>query len=429
MEQQHATSLGNFQARTQTRAHARAKRAVLMIDMENFFRSRSKALKRTNSGVYNQNSLHEDLKILKEWIQLKLGVRPMSERAYADFRSRDLHWTVRELMTSGIEPIQVFTVSGKKKAPDLRDKNNTADLRARTNASGQAGEKNPAGLPEEKTDENKNAVDLRIAMDAACAVLGPIPADCVILIAGDSDYVPVLLQLRGLGTEVRVIGLRGNTSGHLAYLASEFKYFDTLEGEIKNRVTENVRLEKQFPPSVTYYKTFLEGFKPRFKLIPQLNWHYITKQIYDEMIQHQPVTPNELREDIQDDPEIGEEFARAVIGQLMNSECLKLEAVPSGTAVSKQRHPWDRKVCLAAGVNGPESMETRTREKILSELKSRLQDVGDTRELDPKVIAEMFFGPSYSQTDLEAARKFIKATKASKKPQSQQPPAAKSSAA
>lgn len=414
MEQQHATSPGSGQPRFQAQKHARAKRAVLMIDMENFFRSRSDALKETNSGSYSQNNLHEDLNILKEWIQLKLGIRPMLERAYADFRSHDLRWTVRNLMTSGIEPIQVFTVSRKKKPTDLRDKNNTADLRTRTNASSRAGEKNAADLPEEKTGENKNAVDLRIAMDAAFAVLGPTPADCVILIAGDSDYVPVLLQLRGLGVEVRVIGLRGYTSSHLEYLASDFKYFDMLEGEIQNRVTENVRLV----PSVPYYKMILEGLKPRFKLVGKEHWDKITRIIFEAMTVGS-VTPNELVEYLQDDPEIGKEFARAVVGQLMNSECLQLEAAPDGVAASKQRHEWDRKVCLAPGMKTPGDMQARTRHRILSELRCRLHILGDPREVDAKVIAEMFFGSSYSQSDLDDTRKLIKTVKASKKPPSQ----------
>ena len=59
---------------------------------------------------------------------------------------------------------------------------------------------------------NKNAVDMRIAMDATTLVSTRSPVDHFILVTGDSDFIPVVVELKRHGPHVAVIGVKGSTS-------------------------------------------------------------------------------------------------------------------------------------------------------------------------------------------------------------------------
>ncbi len=89
MEKQSATSVDEIEARAQAGTHATARRAVLLLDMENFYHSRKDVARETNPGKgYHLEDLNGDLKVLKDWVGLTLGgTRLTIARGYADYRA------------------------------------------------------------------------------------------------------------------------------------------------------------------------------------------------------------------------------------------------------------------------------------------------------------------------------------------------------
>lgn len=136
-----------------------ATRAALMIDVENLFEARKRAFEEKHHATYKMNHLADDLTLLSNWIGANMkGLQLTVRRGYADFRrhrwetdptTRErgrkyyLRGAEEELMKLGIEPVQVYALAAGKDPLTGQSKS------------------------------GKNAVDLRIAMDAALCVLSP----------------------------------------------------------------------------------------------------------------------------------------------------------------------------------------------------------------------------------------------------------------
>lgn len=169
---------------------------ALLIDLENFFLAREDL-----SGRYDHHAFRSDLELLTTFVLQEVDKhRLIVQRAYANFKvfrkdnqadRKDyyLEGIPDHLMNCGIEPVQVFRF--------------------------------PKGT-------NKNAVDMRIAMDATSLVSTRSPVQKFILVTGDSDFIPVILELKRHGPSVTVIGVKGSTSDLFARYCDSFEYFEDL---------------------------------------------------------------------------------------------------------------------------------------------------------------------------------------------------------
>lgn len=373
-----------------------ATRAALMIDVENLFEARKRAFEEKHHATYKMNHLADDLTLLSNWIGANMkGLQLTVRRGYADFRrhrwetdptTRErgrkyyLRGAEEELMKLGIEPVQVYALAAGKDPLTGQSKS------------------------------GKNAVDLRIAMDAALCVLSPAAVETVLLVAGDSDYVPVVLQLRRLGAETVVVGFREATGRYLAAFANRFRFFEELVEEDATKVARAVDQQQRadLPPSVSYYRMVLEGQEPRFVLVPHEHWITITDAIYQSMAAPRAgMKPDDLVDYIRLElgPEGGDAggFVSAVVSQLLDAGCFR--ASENGSALPD----GEREICLAPELDNVETMRMRTRQKIMDILERRLDNLGDFRPLQAKVIAKMFFGTNPSATDMEAAEKLLPA--------------------
>ncbi|HEY1191754.1 MAG TPA: NYN domain-containing protein, partial [Gemmata sp.] len=145
--------------------------AVLLIDFENFYHSRRDYFRDQNIPVGDQPGPADDLaalvRVAERMAELPLAVR----RAYANFNS--LPGAARDLMHRGIEPVQVFCLS---------------------------------------ETSNKNAADMKLAMDAVALADSSAPFEHFVLVTGDSDFIPVILELKRRGHSVSVVAVTGATS-------------------------------------------------------------------------------------------------------------------------------------------------------------------------------------------------------------------------
>jgi hypothetical protein len=74
----------------------------------------------------------------------------------------------------------------------------------------------------------KNGADIRLCLDAIEDVARFAHVGTVIVVGGDSDFMPLAIKLKAAGLTVVGIGARANTNRHWARSCHEFRYYDTL---------------------------------------------------------------------------------------------------------------------------------------------------------------------------------------------------------
>jgi hypothetical protein len=74
----------------------------------------------------------------------------------------------------------------------------------------------------------KNGADIKLCLDAAEDISRFEHIGTVIIIGGDSDYMPVAQKVKAAGRTLVGIGNRKNTNRHWAKSCHEFRYYDTL---------------------------------------------------------------------------------------------------------------------------------------------------------------------------------------------------------
>ena len=76
----------------------------------------------------------------------------------------------------------------------------------------------------------KNAADIRLAVDAVEDMFRLPDLTHVVIVAGDSDYIPLAQRCKRLGRYVVGIGVAGSSSKSLAAACDDFVIYDTLPG-------------------------------------------------------------------------------------------------------------------------------------------------------------------------------------------------------
>ena len=81
--------------------------------------------------------------------------------------------------------------------------------------------------------QNKNAADIRMAVDAMETLIVHPEVSVFILVSGDGDYSPLVQRLREFGKWVVGVGTEANASRKLVAVCSEYKYWGTLVAEVE----------------------------------------------------------------------------------------------------------------------------------------------------------------------------------------------------
>ena len=89
----------------------------------------------------------------------------------------------------------------------------------------------------------KNGADIRLAVDAVEDMFRLPDLTHVVIVAGDSDYVPLAQRCKRLGRYVVGVGVAGSTAKSLAAACDEFESYDSLPG-----VTRTVRQDEGSAP-------------------------------------------------------------------------------------------------------------------------------------------------------------------------------------
>lgn len=184
--------------------------AVLLIDLENFYCSREDYCRNGPPPGYDRARFGSDLDKLLSYARSMTADRATGaelpftvKRAYADFNVAKYpagappHYYLRqlpdELLSQGVEPVQVFRLS---------------------RGGGGRG--------------SKNAADMRMAMDATALLASAGHVEHFVLVTGDADFIPVILELKRHGHTVSVIGVTGATSPKIQRFVDNFELFEDL---------------------------------------------------------------------------------------------------------------------------------------------------------------------------------------------------------
>jgi len=86
----------------------------------------------------------------------------------------------------------------------------------------------------------KNGADIRLAVDAVEDLFRLPELTHVVIVAGDSDYIPLAQRIKRLGRYVIGIGVAGSTARSLAAACDEFVSYDDLPGIARDEAAETV---------------------------------------------------------------------------------------------------------------------------------------------------------------------------------------------
>ena len=74
----------------------------------------------------------------------------------------------------------------------------------------------------------KNGADIRLSLDAVDDIGRFSHIGTVVVVGGDSDFMPLAQKIRVAGRRVVGVGARGNTNEYWAASCDEFRYYETL---------------------------------------------------------------------------------------------------------------------------------------------------------------------------------------------------------
>jgi len=94
----------------------------------------------------------------------------------------------------------------------------------------------------------KNGADIKLCLDAAEDISRFAHIGTVIIIGGDSDFMPVAQKIKAAGRTLIGIGTRKNTNRHWAKSCHEFRYYDTLVEALAPEEARKPNEEKSATP-------------------------------------------------------------------------------------------------------------------------------------------------------------------------------------
>jgi len=74
----------------------------------------------------------------------------------------------------------------------------------------------------------KNGADIKLSLDAIEDVLRFPHISSIIVVGGDSDFIPLAQKIKAAGKDLIGIGCKSSTNQHWANSCSDFKYYDAL---------------------------------------------------------------------------------------------------------------------------------------------------------------------------------------------------------
>lgn len=105
----------------------------------------------------------------------------------------------------------------------------------------------------------KNAADIRMAVDAMETLITHPEITVYVLVAGDGDYSPLVQRLREFGKVVIGVGTEASASRRLVSVCTEYKYWGTLVAEVDPSLRPAVAAEFDIADAAALLLTALDS--------------------------------------------------------------------------------------------------------------------------------------------------------------------------
>jgi uncharacterized LabA/DUF88 family protein len=366
------------------------KYGAILLDMESFFISRQQFTEKPDSTKsYDSSGFAEDMQFFLPWMLKQFdGFKLRALRAYVPhegFRiksnddstgftyNKEKFHPAADLLEFGIEPVIVPVLA-----------------------------------------KRKNAIDIRIVADSMPYCSPLLPTQRILLVSGDSDYVPAVLAWRQAGIDVVVVGFKkpiGTRDPDIWYvpkIAPRFYLFENLKDEHeKNALAELKKEQKErIGHTAHYYRMALQETEPRFYLVAPEDWISFTSSIFDAMGTGEATMEalvSYVRSELSDNSRDTNVIVRMVVSQLRDSGCLR----PIGGAAADPQDRWEQPLELNPDLDTVEAMRLHTQRAIVATLRQRLVGLEDPRPLEVPAMAELFYGPEPSPDELAAVEKLL----------------------
>ena len=79
----------------------------------------------------------------------------------------------------------------------------------------------------------KNGADIKLSLDVVEDILRFPHIASILIIGGDSDFIPLAQKVKAAGKELIGVGCRASTNQHWANSCSDFKYYESFASEVQ----------------------------------------------------------------------------------------------------------------------------------------------------------------------------------------------------
>jgi len=100
------------------------------------------------------------------------------------------------------------------------------------------------------TSGTKNGADIRLAIDVVEDLFRLQDVTHIVIVAGDSDYIPLAQRARRLGRTVIGIGVTGSTSGAFQSAVDEFSYYSDLPDTTPDLADSPAEIEEEVAETI-----------------------------------------------------------------------------------------------------------------------------------------------------------------------------------
>lgn len=395
-----------------------SRNAALLIDLENFY------LARDSTSEDSSNEPYDFVLDLERLVGFARGLvgdtrRLIVRRAYSDFnvwRSLDddpsgrprreyfLRGVPTILMEQGIEPVQVFRFPGGGRGA------------------------------------SKNAADMRLAMDASGLIN---EVDFFILVTGDKDFIPLVLELRQRGAYVVGLGAHGSIARTLTAYCDEFHEFEALvAADRQQKKADKIALEAvQRPdrdgeadttgtaaiepptPSVVaeprphtiplYRRLLLAPGKLRLHIHDFKVWRTVTEQVFamatnedgsPSVVRHHELRSSLIDQLTDDGRENPGKATNDTLFLIFKAGCFV--CADPGPREGETDFNWtNHGARFAAGIESAEDLRQHAYGFAVERLAERLRDL-DGRSPEVDLVARLLYGNDFNDADRARAERF-----------------------
>ena len=96
----------------------------------------------------------------------------------------------------------------------------------------------------------KNGADIKLALDAVEDIIKFEHIEYVVVVGGDSDFIPLAQKTRAAGKIIVGVGCEQSTNRYWANSCNEFKFYDSMESVVQDRFSDQIGADQMIGQAI-----------------------------------------------------------------------------------------------------------------------------------------------------------------------------------